>query len=132
MGCTACTVDFGAGVDVGILGNRFRWWKEYGVKSIAYMEIEMGNWKFVWPEGQVSPEYQSRIEAAMSTFLTSEAHGQITCHEGAMEVCIALGTSRGKIVNAVLVCACGVPRATLETRFDSEDSWELAPLQQSA
>lgn len=115
-----------------MLENRFQLLSWYAVKSTAYMEMAMKTWNFVWPEGQVSPEYQSRIESSMNTVFIGVAHQQIMCHEGASEVCIALGTSRGKVVNAVLVCACGAPRATLETLYDSKDSWKLAPLQQPA
>ena len=82
--------------------------------------------KFTWPY-ENHPTFRKNFEEAMGAFITRAAQVGTFCHEGRVEVDIALTMPLNGRHNAVLVCSCGKPRATLEST--AEDlSWKFHPI----
>jgi hypothetical protein len=66
------------------------------------------------------PDYTNRIETAMTRFVNEKAPNGMLCHEGVAEVNVADNMPLGGPRNAVVVCSCGAPRASLEGIGDED------------
>lgn len=86
----------------------------------------MQQFKFAWPL-TVYATSRKPIEEAMVSFVTKSAPEGTFCHEGQVEVDVALTQPLRARHNAVLICSCGKPRATLESK-EEENEWTFHPI----
>jgi hypothetical protein len=97
-------------------------------KIVAYREMNMTMYNFLWPIAKMNPDYRQRVEASITTYFERVRAPRMLCHEGPAEVSIALGMPMGRSLRAVVVCSCGIPRATMEGQGSEPDNWKVAEL----
>lgn len=83
----------------------------------------MTTYNFAWPSAGMHPQYCQRVEASMAISLDQVGTPLMLCHEGPAEVSFAFGMPMARSLRAVLVCSCGIPRATMDGQGSEPDNW---------
>lgn len=89
----------------------------------------MQAFKFTWPY-ETHPTFCKNIQEEMAEFITKAAPVGTFCHEGGVEIDVALSMPMNGRHNAVLLCSCGKPRATLESTGD-DFAWNFHAINRS-
>lgn len=80
---------------------------------------------FVWPPNYLSREFQTGVEAELSQRVAQTGADPLLCHAGTPEINIAYTMPMCGNVDAVVVCACGAPCATIRGKAGDDASWCL-------
>ena len=80
---------------------------------------------FIWPPDYVSPEFQAGVETALSQCVARAGAEPLLCHAGTAEINIACTMPMRGNVDAMVVCACGAPCATIRGKAGDDASWRL-------
>lgn len=84
--------------------------------------------EFVWTNNDVYSGVKKESETVLSECLDHFSAENDLCHAGPPEVNIASSYPYGRHLDAVIVCSCGVPRATLGRQAHDRNLWKYTRL----